>query len=313
MSAADKANWPDDPSWFFHERVALLDQPGLRSHRLGVARLGPIVAGSYQLRMPLKENLDSADLEVWVDPAWQGRGVGRMLLSSAEAAARALGRTRLSGTSEAPIGSPNLGHQDRFARGAGYELALEEARRTLHLPVDPGVLDALGTEARERSAGYRLIGWAGTTPPEWEQGRLELARGMSTDTPQGELETEPEEWDVERLRHFERVTTAMDRDTIAAGAVSPDGGLVGFTQIGIPRATASVAYQFDTIVLPAHRGHRLGLLLKVANLRRLQAEFPTTRRVVTFNATTNGPMIRVNEQLGFKLSGTGKVWQKQLA
>ncbi|MGH9920859.1 MAG: GNAT family N-acetyltransferase, partial [Nitrososphaerales archaeon] len=100
---------------------------------------------------------------------------------------------------------------------------------------------------------------------------------------------------------------------IAAAAVAPDGTLVGFSEVGIPRATSLVAYQFDTVVLPDHRGHRLGLLLKVANVRALQARFRFTRRIVTTNATSNQPMIRVNEQLGFRLTGTGTVWQKRLA
>jgi len=80
----------------------------------------------------------------------------------------------------------------------------------------------------------------------------------------------------------------------------------------VPRAAPRVAYQFDTIVLPAHRGHRLGLLLKVANVRALQAREPSTLRVVTTNATSNEPIVRVNDRLGFRLAGTGTVWQKRL-
>ncbi len=312
LSAADKAAWPEEPGWLFHERIALLHQPGLRSHVLGVARVGSAIAGCFQVRMPLKENLDSADLEVWVDPVWRRRGVGRLLLSVAEDAARAHGRTSLSGTSEAPLGSPERPRQERFARAAGYEPAFEEARRALDLPVDAGRLDALDEEASELSSGYRLVGWTGPCPAEWEAARLEFARAMSTDAPHGEVELEPEQWDVERLRHFEQVTEAMDRDTLATAAVAPTGRLAGFTEIGIPRQARSVAYQFDTIVLHPHRGHRLGLRMKVANVRRLQEQSPMTRRVVTSNATSNGPMVRVNERLGFHLVGTGTVWQKRI-
>jgi GNAT superfamily N-acetyltransferase len=313
LSAADKADWPRDPSWFLHERVALLAQPGVRSHVLGVARVGGAAAGCFQVRMELLENLDTADLEIWVDPLWQRRGIGRVLLRTAESIARERGRTRLTGTTEAPCGSPEGARRDRFARAAGYEPALAEARRELALPVDPARLDALEVEASAGATGYRIVRWTGPCPEEWEVGRVRVARSMSTDVPSGALEHEPEEWDVTRLRRFERVVVAMDREAMAAAAIAPDDTVAGFTEIGVPRATPVVAYQFDTIVLPEHRGRRLGMLLKLSNLRALQAAFPQTRRVITTNATSNVPMVRVNEELGFRLTGTGTVWQKRVA
>ena len=312
LSAVDRADWPGDPGWSLHERAALLDQPGVRDHVLGVARVGAAVVGCFQLRMELLDNLDAADIEVWVDPAWQHRGIGRALLEAAEGHAAARRRRVLSGTTEAPLGSPEAEHRDRFARDAGYEPALAETRWQLDVPVDPARLDALESEARARASGYRLVCWEGPCPREWEAGRVRAAASMSTDIPLGELAAEPETWDVARLRQFEHVVEAMGRATIAVAAISPDGELAGFTQIGVPRETPVVAYQFDTIVMPAHRGHRLGMLLKVANLRRLAEVFPATRRVVTTNATSNEPMIRINEQLGFRLTGTGTVWQRRL-
>ena len=50
----------------------------------------------------------------------------------------------------------------------------------------------------------------------------------------------------------------------------------------------------------------------MANIRALQSRFPMTRRIVTFNAVSNDPMVQVNERLGFRLTGTGTVWQKRL-
>lgn len=310
--AADQVDWPDDPSWFLYERVALLHQPGVRSYVLGLARLGGAVAGCFQVRMSLRENLETADLEVYVDPAWRGRGVGRTLLGAAERIAGEHGRPIVAGTAEAPLGSPELERQARFARAAGYVAALEEARRELALPVDPSLLDALEGEARTRAAGYRLVSWTGPCPEEWVTGRVQVERSMS-DAPRGDLDTEPEDLDVARLRQFEEVVAAMDRAAIATGAIAPQDAFVGFTEILVPNATPLVAYQFDTAVVSAHRGHRLGLLLKVANVRALQEHFPSTRRIITDNAVPNIPMIRVNEQLGFRQTGEGIVWQKRLA
>jgi GNAT superfamily N-acetyltransferase len=311
LRAVDRADWPADPGWFLHERIALANQPGVVSCVLGLSRLGNTVAGCFQVRMPVRDNREYADIEIFVDPALQGRGVGRALLTVAERVAADRGRTVLAGTTEGPLDSPDLERRDRFALEAGYEPALEEARRELDLPVDPSRLDALDEEARTFAKGYRVVRWTGPCPDEWVEGRVQVGRSMSTDRPQGELDVEPESWDAGRLRQFERVVAAMDRATVAVGAVAPDGALVGFSEVGIPRATPTVAYQFDTVVTAAHRGHRLGLLLKVANVRAVKERFPSVRRIVTINAVSNEPMIRVNERVGFRLTGAGTVWQKR--
>jgi RimJ/RimL family protein N-acetyltransferase len=59
------------------------------------------------------------------------------------------------------------------------------------------------------------------------------------------------------------------------------------------------AYQWGTLVRPDHRGHRLGLAVKVANVRLLQETQPQLATVVTFNADVNAPMVAVNDRLGF--------------
>jgi len=80
----------------------------------------------------------------------------------------------------------------------------------------------------------------------------------------------------------------------------------------VPSAERGRAYQWDTLVLPEHRGHRLGLALKVANLRALQAEHPEVTRITTWNAEQNGPMVAVNVELGFEIVERLQEWQGSL-
>ena len=65
-----------------------------------------------------------------------------------------------------------------------------------------------------------------------------------------------------------------------------------------------------TLVHPEHRGHRLGLAVKLANLEALAHEAPLVRRIVTGNARVNAPMIAVNDLMGFEVAGAGYFWQK---
>ncbi len=72
------------------------------------------------------------------------------------------------------------------------------------------------------------------------------------------------------------------------------------------------AWQEITIVDPAHRGHRLGLAVKLANLDFLAERAPDVRTIRTSNAQENAPMIAVNDMLGFEIVGVGMFWQKKL-
>ena len=60
----------------------------------------------------------------------------------------------------------------------------------------------------------------------------------------------------------------------------------------------TIAAQEDTSVLRAHRGHRLGLRMKLAMLDWLREERPDVDAVDTWNAPDNAPMIAINEALG---------------
>jgi hypothetical protein len=55
------------------------------------------------------------------------------------------------------------------------------------------------------------------------------------------------------------------------------------------------------MVLPEHRGHRLGLAIKLATHRALLRAFPDCEVVRTGNADVNEHMNAVNELMGYRL------------
>ncbi len=72
-----------------------------------------------------------------------------------------------------------------------------------------------------------------------------------------------------------------------------------FAVLSAPAERERAVTQEDTLVLSEHRGHRLGMLLKAANLAFLQTERPGHPAVTTFNAEENEHMLAVNDALGF--------------
>jgi RimJ/RimL family protein N-acetyltransferase len=182
------------------------------------------------------------------------------------------------------------------------------------LPAAAEHLNDLEARCRPLTTGYDLVTWLNGCPDALVDGRVELERRMSIDAPRGAIELEEEDWDAARLRTFEHNQQEMGSDLVATGVVHrASAALAGFCEVSVSRARPEVAYQLDTIVAPAHRGHRLGLLLKIASTRLIMERSPATQRVKTENAVSNAPMIAVNDQLGYQLAGLGTAWQKDLA
>jgi GNAT superfamily N-acetyltransferase len=137
---------------------------------------------------------------------------------------------------------------------------------------------------------------------------------MSTEEPSAGL-AEPESiWTPERLIQTEELEAGDGRTPLFAVVEHvPSGKLCGLTVFSVPAEISRVVAQEDTLVMPGHRGHRLGMLMKIANLLQLQRDLPGHPAITTFNAEENRPMLDVNEAVGFVPMGYEGAWKKVLA
>ena len=71
-------------------------------------------------------------------------------------------------------------------------------------------------------------------------------------------------------------------------------------------------FQELTVVARADRGHRLGLLMKVAMLELLAEREPGLARIITGNADANRHMIAINDALGFTVLDRWPAWQLEI-
>jgi GNAT superfamily N-acetyltransferase len=117
------------------------------------------------------------------------------------------------------------------------------------------------------------------------------------------MDYQPIVFDEERLRTQE-ARTASSYDLLIAAARRADGPddvtFAGYSKIYLPHGLDYVI-QDDTLVMPAHRGHRLGTALKLATLEILLSDHPDRASIHTWAAPENLPMYRTNAALGFRL------------
>ncbi len=136
---------------------------------------------------------------------------------------------------------------------------------------------------------------------------------MSTDEPAGDGEKEEEFWDEARMAEDDELRRQRGATKLCAVAQHvPSGRAVAMTEILVCDDEPQQSWQLITVVHPEHRGHRLGLAVKLANLEFLSRHSPGIGFVVTGNAAVNAPMIAVNDMMGFRILGEGIFWQKHL-
>ena len=254
--------------------------------------------GWYRLELPVRENADQAYLNLVVHPAGRRCGLGRALLQHAAGRAAANGRIVLNGA--ARDGSPG----EAFARVAGAKPGLVEVQRVLDIgKLEQGKLAGLRGPAERAAAGYSLVSWVGPVPEEYIEQTAAVYNGMA-DAPR-DAEISHEAWDAQRVR--ERVNGLRPqyamRDYAVAARHEDTGELAGLTEVSVDPADPGWGFQVFTVVRREHRGHRLGLLLKIAMMELLATTEPQLERIVTWNGQSNEHMIAVNEAMGYTVFG----------
>lgn len=255
------------------------------------------VAGWYLLELPVRDNKHLGVLDLRVHPGRQRRGHGTALLRHAAGRALADGRSLLTGYASAR--SPG----EEFARSFGATGGLAEIHRLLDLnTMAAGHLAELRAEAQRAAAGYSLISWISPVPEQYVHQVAEIS-GLLYDAPH-DPSVQAWVWDAARVRDTERRMRLQGvRAHTVAARHDASGELGGFTQVEVGLEQPDRGFQALTAVVRAHRGHRLGLLLKLAMMELLAEAEPQVRRLFTTNTETNEHMIAINERLGYRVLG----------
>ncbi|HEX2312342.1 MAG TPA: GNAT family N-acetyltransferase [Thermomonospora sp.] len=273
-------------------RARLLVPPLASRNLMWVARdAAGRLHGVAFLRLP--DDADRAgEIDVQVLPGSRRRGIGTRLLAAAADGLRA-GYCKtvivqaLAGTPAVP-----------FLEARGFHCVLSLRGMLLRLDdVDPARTEKIVASGHP---GYRLHRWTGTVPDELA-GELATAKRAMADLPLGDVTAF--RWNADRVREMAETVAARGETLYTVAALHGPASaprIAGFTEVVVPSAAPERASQYDTAVVPEHRGRRLGIWLKAAMLQWLREERPDVREIETDNADDNSHMLAVNEELGFR-------------
>jgi GNAT superfamily N-acetyltransferase len=255
------------------------------------------------LELPGGESKNAAPVSITVAPGERRRGIGTALLRNAARRAARRGRTVLAGETRQDVPG------SAFAAAAGARPGLTAARRVLDLAeVTEGLLRTLRGQAEKASVGYSLLSWQGPCPQEYLD-QVAAVQNAFADAPHSPGE-EPQQVTGLRVRQNELRTAAQGlRQYTVAARHDGTGQLAALTQLSVDPLEPAWGFQELTAVDRAHRGHRLGLLVKVAMLDLLGKAEPGLRHIHTGNADANRHMIAINDALGFRVLDRILSWQ----
>ncbi|HZN77908.1 MAG TPA: GNAT family N-acetyltransferase [Micromonosporaceae bacterium] len=233
---------------------------------------------------------DIGVVEVLVHPQARRSGVGTVLLETATRRAYDEGFSS--------IGVEVVGRTPAipFYEALGFRCAYVEMRSVLQLSEVDWLV--LGEMARGIGSGYRVDYFPDGLPDDILDSYAQAKQVVRDD---GDLDLHPSSYDADRLRASIATLAARGMKPYIVVAIHERSGAVaGLTEVVVPATHPTRADQYDTIVIPEHRGYGISRAIKARMLFELRAAERNLCEVQTWNAPDNEGMLKVNSELGFK-------------
>lgn len=289
--AADSDRW-----WAAAERFelwssALKDSAGILSthvqapssaHLYQAVRGDEIYAVGYAF--PEHFHTRTEHVRVAVAPDRRGEGAGRNLLESIAQHSSNRGASVLLAAECTQTALPeSVSH-----------LLAETTFERQDVSVEQVLSIRAGSEPVPAPPGSQILTWENACPDEL----VERYAGLVADG----FDLEPAESSdlVRQFRAAERQARELGKTMVVSVAISDAGRLLGHTRISFERLNPQQATQGVTLIAPQFRRQGWASRLKEANTRRLRELSPSTTQLVTVNSTTNTPILKLNESLGYK-------------
>ncbi|MFJ7999825.1 GNAT family N-acetyltransferase [Streptomyces sp. NPDC096310] len=240
-----------------------------------------------------------------VRPDARRHGVGATLWAAIRAELVADGRTSVStvlelgGAGEAFVDS--LGFTNVLPVGR-YVQRVRQVLEGIPLPDRPALPE-----------GLRFTDWQGVVPDHLAEAFTRAHEPLG-DVQRGRLDERTPCWDAARIRAAAQLVEERGGTLFTSAVLDTTDGdaVVAYTEVALAAPSDIRAVQYDTLVVPSHRGRGLGRAVKRHHLERLHELRPGVREISTVVADDNRPMLAVNEALGYRRERPAGIFQTKL-
>jgi GNAT superfamily N-acetyltransferase len=283
-------------------RARLTAPDGDRHHLLWLLRghAGePVATGTLRLPADPVDGADPSDgaggtgqIDLVVHPAHRRLGTGSRLLATVTEAALGAGCGSVVGEVVAGTSAEGfLAMRDFVAvqRRTWQGLALDDIPAPVaKLPDVP-------------HPGYRLTAWEGAPPATLATAFAAALRTLPATPAKAGHPPGESRWDPERVPQSAALAAGRGDRLLTVAALADDDTLAGYTTALLPAdPSASRAVQYDTAVVPSHRGHGLGMWLKSELLRRVPSSHPGVTELHAAVPEDHRHLLSLNASLGFR-------------
>ena len=196
-----------------------------------------------------------------------------------------------------------------FWTGLGAELgSTEQESRLDTAAVDPELMQRWIAAA---PCDMELAHWVRRCPGEWIDTLVSTVNAMN-DAPTDDLDIADTIVDAEMMRAEIEARAARGLEYQGVLAVTAEGDAAGATEVFVNRHRPAASWQWNTVVMPAHRGRGIGRWMKAAMWQRLRATEPEVTALQTGNAASNAHMLAINTEMGFRPTHLMGCWQADL-
>ncbi len=199
------------------------------------------------------------------------------------------------------IGGSTRDSKDFFRR-LGAKIALSGAENRLYLDnVDWKLVEEWIQNGEQAAIQYGSVLKVFTrVPDEVIETFAETYTETYNEQPMGELDVSTFKFGPEQIRRNEEEISQLGGIKYTAIILEKDGMVSGLTELIVHPDIPFKAYQGLTGVRKQFRGRGYGKWLKAFLLRKTKQSHPKLKYITTGNASTNAPMMSINQRLGFK-------------
>lgn len=238
-------------------------------------------------------------------PQYQRKGVAKKLLES-------IVKEALRRKTNVLLGAIFNEGGKEFLRKLGGKPALESREYRLELSdVDWSMVEKWQTDGKACSPDAE-IKFATQIPESIIERYCEVYTEVRNQAPRDELEVGDTVFTADRWRDNHQRFDKQGIVRLTAYILESNGNISGLTDVDYVPSMVPLLSQVLTGVQKGYRGNGRGKWLKAAMLLEIKDRFQDIETIVTGNATSNEPMLAINERLGFKISKETTFFQVEI-